>query len=63
MSIKNNTTLRGVLTVIGIILLALLALPSVHRPKARPQRIMTVNSLSTVSLTMTNASARPTIHR
>jgi hypothetical protein len=60
---RSKTTHWGILTVIGIILLALLTLPSVHRAKARPQRIMTVNSMSTVTLTMTNASALPAIHR
>jgi len=60
---KNKTTIWGVLTVIAIILLVLVALPSVHRPKARAQRISTVNSIRTVSLTMTNASALPAIHR
>ncbi len=60
---KDKATTWGVLTVVAIILLAMVALPAVHRPKARPQRITTVNSLSTVTLTMTNASAPPATHR
>ena len=63
MSMRDKTTTYGVLTVIAIILLVMVALPPVHRPKARAQRISTVNHVSTVSLTMTNVSALPTIHR
>ena len=48
---------------IGIIVLVLLARHIVPRPKARPQRISAVNSMSAVSLTMTNATALPAIHR
>ena len=60
---KDKTKAWGVLTVIVTILLIMVTLPPVHRPKARAQRISTVNSISTVSLTMTNASALPAIHR
>ena len=60
---KYKTKTWGVLTVIAIILLVMVALPPVHRPKARAQRISTVNHVSVVSLTMTNASALPAIHR
>jgi hypothetical protein len=60
---KDKATTWGVLTVTAIILLVLVALPAVHRPKARAQRITTVNSMSTVSLTMTNTSALPAVHR
>ena len=60
---KDKTTTWGVLAVIAIILLAMVALPAIHRPKARPQRITTVNSMSTVTLTMTNASTHSAIHR
>lgn len=60
---KDKTTTWGVLTVIGIILLVLVALPPVHRTKARAQRISGVNNFSAVSLTMTNPSPPPAIHR
>ena len=63
MSRREKTAIWGVLAVIGSITLIFLALPSVPPTKARAQRITAVNTLSTVTLTMTNASTLPPIHR
>jgi hypothetical protein len=60
---RDKTTHWGVLTVIGFIALIFLAHHIVPPPKARAQRISAVNSISAVSLTMTNANALPAIHR
>jgi hypothetical protein len=60
---KNKTAIRGVLTVIGIIVLFMLVCPAIRPPRARAQRISAVNNVSVVfSAPMTNASTLPTIH-
>ncbi|MGD0260140.1 MAG: hypothetical protein ABSD29_09995 [Verrucomicrobiota bacterium] len=56
---RNKTAIWGVLTVIGIIVLALLARP-IPRPKARAQHITAVNHVSVVfSAPLTNTGTLP----
>lgn len=63
MSTRQKTAIWGMVAVIGIIMVILLTLPSVHPPKVRAQRITAVNTLSVATMTMTNASALRAIHR
>jgi hypothetical protein len=49
-----------VLAVIGFIALAFLLAPPIRPPKARPSRISGVNTLRSVTLTLTNTNALPT---
>jgi hypothetical protein len=63
MDIRTKASIWGVVTVIGIIMLVLLARDPIHPPKARAQRISAVNHVSAVSVTITNASALPAVHR
>ncbi|MGO8926827.1 MAG: hypothetical protein ACLQU3_08055 [Limisphaerales bacterium] len=55
---RDKITAWAMVAVVGFIALALLA-RHVNPPKARAQRISTVNHLSSVSLTLTNASPLP----
>jgi|CZKM01.1.fsa_nt_gi hypothetical protein len=63
MSMREKTAIWGVLAAIGIIALTFLAPPSVPARKVRAQRITSVNSISSVSFTMTNTNALPTVPR
>jgi len=54
---QSKSVFRAALLVIGSILLACLALKPVRPPKARAQRIATVNRVSVVSFPTTNATA------
>jgi hypothetical protein len=56
---KHRTAIYVVLAVFGFIVLASMALKPIRPPKARASRISGVNNVSSVSLTLTNASALP----
>ncbi len=53
----NAKLIRWVLLAMLGTIVALLLMPSVPPPKARAQRIHTVNSLARISLTLTNPAA------
>jgi hypothetical protein len=53
---KRGTALWAVAGAIAVIVLLLLAAKPYQPPKARAQRITTVNSVRTVSFVLTNAS-------
>ena len=59
MSTRGNTAICGVLAVVAFITLAFLAPPLTPPHKARAQSITGVNTLRSVYLTITNASALP----
>jgi hypothetical protein len=54
---ESKYTARVVLAVIGLLLLLAVILPATRPPKARAQRISSVNRLDSVSLTLTNINA------
>ena len=54
-----RTAIWVMLVVLGIILLALLPPVTVRSPKAHVSRITGVNTVRSVTLTLTNASAPP----
>ena len=58
---KNRTAVWGALVMLGFVALVWLALssPPVPRVKARALRITSVNTLRSVSFTLTNSSALP----
>jgi hypothetical protein len=55
---RNKVAIWGFLAAIAVIALAFLS-PPIPRTKARAQRISSVNHVSSVSLTLTNASTPP----
>ena len=55
---RTKITLWVMLAVIGLIALSLLA-PPLKPPKARAQRISGVNSVRSVTFTLTNTNALP----
>jgi hypothetical protein len=59
---KDKPLIWWVLAVVGIIAFLFLARP-IRPPKARAQRITSVNTIRTVSLTMTNTNGLQAIHR
>jgi hypothetical protein len=61
MARRTKTAVWGVLAAVGFIVLAWLPPTSgiSHKAKARAQRIATVNSVRSVSFTLTNTSAQP----
>jgi hypothetical protein len=56
---ERKFTIRVVLAVAGFLLFVMLILPATRPPKARSQRISSVNHVSSVTLTLTNAGAQP----
>jgi hypothetical protein len=58
---KHRTAIYMVLIVIGLIVLAFPAPKTIRRPKVQPNRITGVNTLRSVSLTLTNVSALPSV--
>jgi hypothetical protein len=54
---RNRAAVWGVIAVILFIVLALLAAKPIGPPKARAQRITGVNTVRSVSLTLTNTNA------
>jgi len=59
MGMRNRAAIWGVLAVILIIVLALLPPRRTGPPKARAQRISAVNSVRSVSMTLTPTNALP----
>jgi hypothetical protein len=57
---KHRTAIYVVLAVIGFIVLALPAPKAIRPPKTRASRITGVNTVRSVTLTITNASVPPT---
>jgi hypothetical protein len=57
MRMKHRTAIYVVLIVIGLIVLAFPAPRTIRRPNVQPSRITGVNTLRSVSLTLTNVSA------
>ena len=56
---NHRTAIYVVLIVIGLIVLAFPAPRTIRRSKVQPSRITGVNTLRSVSLTLTNVSALP----
>ena len=56
---KHQTGIWVVLALIGLLVLALLPPAPIRSPRARASRVSGVNTLHSVSLTMTNASTSP----
>ena len=54
---KNRARIWSVLAVFGVITLACLLAPPIRPPKARASRISGVNTLRSVTLTLTNTHA------
>jgi hypothetical protein len=54
---RNKTAIGGLVVVIGVITLASLLTPPIRPPKARSSRISGVNTLRSVTLTLTNTNA------
>jgi hypothetical protein len=54
---KNRAAVWGALAVILFIVLALLAAKPIRPPKARAHRITGVNTVRSVSMTLTNTNA------
>ena len=53
---KKKPAIQAALAVIGIIVLASLLTPPIRPSKARPTRISGVNTMRSVTLTMTNTN-------
>jgi len=58
--VRNKVAIWGVLAAIVVIALAFLS-PPIPQSKARAQRISSVNHVSSVSFTLTNASPLPAV--
>jgi hypothetical protein len=56
-AMKNRKAIWAVLTVIGVITLASLLAPPIRPPKVRPNRLWGVNTVRSVTLTLTNTNA------
>ena len=56
---SNKTKFWVVLAVIGFVALAFLLAPPIRPPKARASRITAVNTVRSVTLTLTNTNALP----
>jgi hypothetical protein len=56
---KHRTAINVVLVVIGLILLASLALNPIRPPRVQASRITGVNNVRSISFTLTNISALP----
>ena len=54
---RNKAAIGGLVVVIGVIALALLLTPPIRPPKARASRISGVNTVRSVTLTLTNTNA------
>jgi hypothetical protein len=53
---RNKTAIGGLVVVIGVITLASLLTPPIRPPKARASRISGVNTVRSVTLTLTNTN-------
>jgi len=54
---RNKDVIGGLVVVIGVITLASLLTPPIRPPKARASRISGVNTVRSVTLTLTNTNA------
>ena len=54
---RNKAAIGGLVVVIGVIALALLLTPPIRPPKTRASRISGVNTVRSVTLTLTNTNA------
>lgn len=63
MGMRNRTAIWGALAVILFIILVFLASKPIRPPKARASRITAVNSVRSVTLTLTNTNAMPGAQR